>query len=336
MPEVTHNALFPPQGATDMFSPVGEFSSWVAGVEFELAPGRLSIPSLSALAAFEAASRHGSFTRAAEELNLTQGAVSRQVAHLEQVLGVALFQRIRKRVSLTPAGAAYATEIREGLSRLAAATVSAMAFRGATGVLHLAILPTFGTRWLIPRLPRFTERHPGITINFTTRLVPFDFSREPIDAAIHFGDPVWPGAILHRLMGEEVVPVAAPALVARIGLASPADMLRAPLLQQSTRPRAWASWLEQQGLPPERALMGPRFEQFAMVSQAAVAGLGLAIVPRFLVEEELRAGSLVIPFDRPVTGSGGYYLVYPEARAEWPAVIAFRDWLLEECAVPLG
>ncbi len=297
----------------------------------EWASGRLSVPSLSALAAFEAAARHGSFTRAAEELNLTQGAVSRQVAHLEQVLGVALFERVRQRVSLTPAGGAYAADIRDGLSRIAAATVSTMAFRGAAGVLHLAILPTFGTRWLIPRLPRFTEAHPGITINFATKLVPFDFAREPLDAAIHFGDPVWPGAKLHRLMGEEIVPVAAPALVARLGLAAPADMLRAPLLQQSTRPRAWANWLEQQGLPPSLALMGPRFEQFAMVSQAAVAGLGLAIVPRFLVEEELRAGSLVIPFDLPVTGSEAYYLVYPDAREHVPAVIAFRDWLLREC-----
>lgn len=297
----------------------------------EWSPGRLSVPSLSALAAFEAAARHGSFTRAAEELNLTQGAVSRQVAHLEQVLGVALFERVRQRVSLTPAGGAYAADIRDGLSRIAAATVSTMAFRGAAGVLHLAILPTFGTRWLIPRLPRFTEAHPGITINFATKLVPFDFSREPLDAAIHFGDPVWPGAKLHRLMGEEIVPVAAPALVARLRIAEPADMLHAPLLQQSTRPRAWANWLGQQGLPPSRALMGPRFEQFAMVSQAAVAGLGLAIVPRFLVEEELRAGSLVIPFDLPVTGSEGYYLVYPEARERLPAVIAFRDWLLSEC-----
>ena len=297
----------------------------------EIVPGRLSVPSLAALAAFEAAARHGSFTRAAEELNLTQCAVSRQIGQLEKTLRLALFQRVRQRVSLTPAGSAYAAEIRDGLSRLAAATVSAMAFRGASGVLNLAILPTFGTRWLIPRLPRFTEAHPGITINFATKLVPFDFGRETLDAAIHFGASVWPGAVLHRLMGEEIVPVAAPALVERLQLSEPADMLRGTLLQQSTRPRAWASWLEGQGLSPERASMGPRFEQFAMVSQAAVAGLGLAIVPRFLVEEELRAGSLVIPFDSPVTGTEGYYLVYPEAKASLPTVVAFRDWLLGEC-----
>lgn len=297
----------------------------------EIVPGRLSVPSLSALAAFEAAARHGSFTRVAEELNLTQGAVSRQIALLEQNLGLKLFERVKKRVSLTPAGGAYAAEVRDGLSRLAAATLSAMAFRGGAGLLHLAILPTFGTRWLIPRLPRFTEAHPGVTINFSTKLVPFDFAHDAADAAIHFGLPVWPGARLHRLMGEEVVPVAAPALVARAGLKEAADLLRQPLLQQSTRPRAWANWLEQQGLPPERALMGPRFEQFAMVAQAAVAGLGVAIVPRILVEEELRSGALVIPVDRPVRGSEGYYLVYPEAKASLPAVVAFRDWLVGEC-----
>ena len=296
-----------------------------------IVPGRLSVPSLSALAAFEAAARHGSFTRAAEELNVTQGAVSRQVGQLERGLGVALFERAKKRVSLTAAGAAYAADIRDGLSRLAAATVSAMAFRGAAGVLNLASLPTFGTRWLIPRLPRFTEAHPGITINFASKLVPFDFGREPLDAAIHFGAPIWPGARLHRLMGEEIVPVASPALVARFGLADPADLLKVPLLQQSTRPRAWANWLERQGLPPQRALMGPRFEQFAMVAQAAVAGLGLAIVPRFLVEEELRSGALVIPVDRPVAGEEGYYLVYPVEKAGLPTVTAFRDWLLAEC-----
>ncbi len=130
---------------------------------------RRLVPSLSALQAFEAAARHGSFTRAAEELDLTQGAVSRQVAMLEDALGVPLFERVRQRVNLTPAGAGYAVDVREALSRLAAATLSTMTARGAGGVLALAILPTFGTRWLIPRLPRFFARHPDVTINFATQ-----------------------------------------------------------------------------------------------------------------------------------------------------------------------
>jgi len=292
---------------------------------------RSLVPSLGALQAFEAAARHGSFTRAAEELALTQGAVSRQVAALEAQLCVALFTRVRQRVALTLAGTSYAEEVREALSRLSAATLAAMTLRGAGGTLALAILPTFGTRWLIPRLPAFFQRHPEVTIDFSSRIRPFDFAREGLDAAIHFGDRVWPGAVLHPLMGETIVPVASPALVASAPLREPADVLRVPLLHQSTRPRAWAEWLQAQGLSPQRALAGPSFEQFAMVAQAAVAGLGLAIVPRFLVEEELRAGLLVVPFDRPVESPQGYWLVYPQEKRDRPAVAAFRDWLLEAC-----
>ena len=291
---------------------------------------RPHLPSLGALAAFEAAARHGSFTRAAEELALTQGAVSRQVAGLEAQIGVRLFERVRQRVALTPAGAAYAVEVRAALRALSSATLNVMAFRGAGGVLNLAILPTFGTRWLIPRLPRFTEAHPNVTINFATRVRPFDFAREGHDAAIHFGGPTWPGARLHRLMGETIVPVASPALVARHGLTTPADVLAAPLLQQATRPRAWEQWLVENGLDPARATPGPRFEQFAMVAQAAQAGLGLAILPRFLVEDELRTGVLVAPFDAPSRSEEAYWLVYPEEKADLPAVAAFREWLLAE------
>lgn len=295
--------------------------------------GRPHLPSLGALSAFEAAARHGSFTRAAEELALTQGAVSRQVAGLETQIGVKLFERVRQRVALTPAGAAYAVEVRAALRQISSATLNVMAFRGAGGVLNLAILPTFGTRWLIPRLPRFTEAYPNVTINFATRVRPFDFAREGHDAAIHFGGPAWPGARLHRLMGEEIIPVASPALVARHRLAEPADVLGVPLLQQATRPRAWEQWLSEAGLDPTQATPGPRFEQFAMVAQAAVAGLGLAIVPRFLVEEELRAGVLITPFERPSRSEEAYWLVYPEEKAALPAVSAFRAWLLAEVGV---
>lgn len=296
----------------------------------ESLPARPHLPSLGALSAFEAAARHGSFTRAAEELALTQGAVSRQVAALEAQIGVRLFERVRQRVALTPAGAAYAVEVRAALRALTAATLNLMAFRGAGGVLNLAILPTFGTRWLIPRLPRFIEACPSITINFATRVRPFDFAREGHDAAIHFGGPTWAGATLHRLMGEEIVPVASPALLARHRLELPADVLGVPLLQQATRPRAWEQWLGEAGLDAARATPGPRFEQFAMVAQAAAAGLGLAILPRFLVEEELRSGVLVTPFDRPSRSEEAYWLVYPEEKAALPTVAAFRDWLLAE------
>ncbi len=295
---------------------------------------RILLPGIPALQAFEAAARHGSFTRAAEELNLTQGAVSRQVALIEDLLGVALFERVRQRVSPTPAGAAYAEEVRDVLSRLSAATLNTMAGRGVVGgTLTLAVLPTFGTRWLIPRLPAFFREHPEVTIDFSTRIVPFDFGREGLDAAIHFGDPVWPGAgtKLHRLMGETIVPVASPEFLAREGVTNPADALRVPLLRQATRPTAWAEWIASLGLDPKWAKPGPSFEQFAMVAQAAAAGLGMAIVPRFLVEEEIAAGRLAVAFDRPIESRQAYWLVYPEARAERPALVAFREWLLGEC-----
>ncbi|MBU3730688.1 MAG: transcriptional regulator GcvA [Beijerinckiaceae bacterium] len=286
-------------------------------------------PSLAALQAFEAAARLESFTRAAEELHLTQGAVSRQVAILEATLGLRLFERIRQRIVPTEAGRAYAAEIRDILSRLQTATLSTMAMKNVGGTLSLALLPTFGTRWLIPRLPDFFARHPEIAIDFSTRIVPFDFAREPFDAAIHFGDPTWPGTEAHRLMGEMIVPVASPAFLAREAIGRPEDLTRVPLLRQATRPQGWAEWFEAQGLDPETARPGPRFEQFAMVAQAAVAGLGVAVVPRFLIEDELKSGQLVIPFDRPVESRQSYWLVYPTAQGERPALRIFRDWLLQ-------
>lgn len=294
---------------------------------------RTLLPSLAALQAFEASARLASFTRAAEELNLTQGAVSRQVSALEISLGIQLFERVRQRILLTPAGVAYAEEIREALAKISAATLNTIAFKSAGGTLALAILPTFGTRWLIPRLPDFSRHHPEVTINFSTRILPFDFSREPLDAAIHFGDPVWPGAVMHRLMGETIVPVASPKLIADLKIKRSEDVLKAPLLRQVTRPRAWGEWLQAEGLDSERARMGPSFEQFAMVAQAAVAGLGIAIVPRFLVEDELRSGALAIPVARPIESNQAYWLVYPEEKQSRPALIAFRDWLIETCKV---
>lgn len=293
-------------------------------------PRRL-VPSLSALQAFETAARHGSFTRAAEELDLTQGAVSRQVAMLEEMLGVPLFERVRQRVTLTAAGSAYAEDVRQALSRIASATLSAMAYRGAGGPLALAILPTFGTRWLIPRLPRFFAAHPEVTIDFATRIRPFDFARDQLDAAIHAGEEPWPGAVMHPLMGETLVPVSSPSLAEELHLHRPADALGAPLLHQATRPLAWSDWFAAQGLATDKARAGPSFEQFAMVAQAAAAGLGLAILPRFLIEEELRSGQLVIVFDRPIESRRGYWLVYPEEKRHRPALVAFRDWLLAEC-----
>jgi LysR family glycine cleavage system transcriptional activator len=221
----------------------------------------------------------------------------------------------------------YAANVRSILAELSGATHQAIALSGMRGVLNLAVLPTFGTRWLIPRMPEFFARHPDVTVNFGVRLVPFDFTAEPFDAAIHFGQPHWPGAVCEHLMNEEIVPVCSPSYRERESISSPHDLTRATLLQQSTRPTAWAEWFASLDVEVGNPLRGPRFEQFAMVAQAAVAGLGAALIPNFLIADELASGRLEILFPHSLLSSGAYYLVYPEPKAEAPLVRSFRDWI---------
>lgn len=293
-----------------------------------------ALPSLLSLQAFEAAARHGSFTRAAEELHVTQGAVSRQVQALEEFLGLPLFHRVRKRIGLTAAGEAYRNRVRTALDRLDAATLELRAFKGAGGVLNLAILPTFGTKWLIPRIPRFTARHPEVLVNFSTRIHAFDFEEEDLDAAIHYGDGHWAGARVDPLMDEEVEVVCSPELARRNEVRQPADLAGQTLLQISSRPHGWESWLQAAGLPTVDGGRGPRFEHHLMVIQAAQAGLGFAVLPTFLVEEELRQGSLVSPFPGlRCKAAKAYWLAYPERSKDLPALTAFRDWLVQEIQV---
>jgi LysR family transcriptional regulator, glycine cleavage system transcriptional activator len=292
------------------------------------------LPSLTALQFFDAAVRHLSFTRAARELNVTQSAVSRQIRQLEDYVGRPLFRRHKQRLVLTEPGAAYSLAVRDLLDQAEAATLQLMAYGGRGGVLTVALLPTFGSRWLIPRLADFTARHPDIQLDLVTRVRQFDFAGSGIDVAIHFGNEVWPGAICHRLMGEVVVPVGAPSLLAgSLKLERPEDVGRYTLLQHVTRPQAWQEWLRACGVQHLDSRAGPRFEQFHMVIQAAIAGVGLALLPQFLIQEELASGRLVVAVDRPVTSEYAYYLVYPVGKADIQSVAVFRDWLLGQCAV---
>lgn len=288
------------------------------------------LPNVGNLLAFEATARHGSVSRAADELNLTQSAVSRQIQQLEESLGVSLFSRTRQRVVLTDVGRLYASQVRGTLNELSDATHQAIALSGTSGVLNLATLPTFGTRWLMPRIPDFFARHPDATVNFGVRFVPFDFAAEPFDAAIHFGEPHWPGAICELLRKEEAVPVCSPAYRKREEIQTPQDLTRARLLQQSTRPTAWAEWFASVDVAIGNPMRGPRFEQFAMVAQAAAAGLGVGMIPQFLIDDELASGRLEVLFPQSVLSSGAYYLVYPEHKAEAPLVRSFRDWLINQ------
>ena len=289
-----------------------------------------ALPSLLALQAFEASARHRSFTRAAEELHVTQGAVSRQVQSLEEQLGLALFHRIRQRIVLTPAGEAYLGKVRTALDRLEAATLELKAFKGAGGVLDLAILPTFGTKWLIPRIPAFSAKHPEVLVNLTTRIQAFDFEEEPdLDAAVHYGEGHWPGALLDPLMDEQVAVVCAPELRRHAHLKHPSEAAGQTLLQLINRPQGWEEWLAAAGAPGVDGRRGPRFESHLMVIQAAIAGLGLAVLPTFLVEEELATKRLVEPFPGIRAKSRrSYWLAYPERNKDLPALAAFRAWLM--------
>ena len=291
------------------------------------------MPSLTALQFFDAAVRHMSFTRAAADLNVTQSAVSRQIRDLEDFLGQPLFHRIKQRLVLTEAGEAYAGSVRELLNQAEAATLQVMAYNGKGGVLTVALLPTFGSRWLVPRLGDFISRHQDLQLNLVAQVKPFDFKGSGIDAAIHFGSDVWPEAVCHRLMGEVIVPVCAPSLLGgRPELDHPGDLTRFPLLQLTTRPQAWPEFLRALGLDSFDGPHGPRFEEFHMVIQAAIAGLGVAVLPRFLIQEELASGRLKVALNRPVTSEHAYYLVYPEGKGDLYKVCVFRDWLVEQCA----
>jgi DNA-binding transcriptional LysR family regulator len=290
-----------------------------------------TLPSTAALQAFESAAAHGSITAAARELHLTQGAVSRQIQALEEHLGADLFHRERQRIRLTAAGEHYLQHLRAAFDRLETAALELRTLRRGGGVLQLAILPTYGTRWLIPRFPSFAEANPDVQVHFTTRLQAFDFAAEDLDAAIHHGVEHWPGARLDKLMDEDVVLVCSPSYRRRLGLETPADLRRATMLQMATRPMAFPEWLAKKGVTGVDGRRGPRFEHHQMVLQAAIAGLGVAVLPTFACDEELAAGRVVEAFaaTREPTGKA-YWLAYPEARAELPALQAFRRWLLAQ------
>jgi DNA-binding transcriptional LysR family regulator len=299
---------------------------------------RRKIPSLQALAVFDSAARHQSYTRAAQELALTQSAVSRQIASLEEFLGVALFKRTRHGVFLTQAGTQYARQIAPRLQALERDTLDAMSGHnaGATGgTLTIAAVPTFASRWLVPRLKEFAVQHPDIVLHVESRTRPFLFSDSEFDAALFALTPAqmaqWAGTEGLALMSEVVVPVCAPSLLTDGMAPDPKSIARLPLLQQSTRPEAWRDWFAQAGVADDHtlpnALAGPRFEQFSMTSAAAVAGMGVALAPRLLVEEELAQGTLVVAHPQPLDEERYYYLVRPQSDAARPAVQAFSDWL---------
>lgn len=290
---------------------------------------RAHLPTLTAMRCFEASARHLSFTRAADELSLTQSAVSKQVAQLEAVLQHPLFRRVRKRLQVTPEGSLYLTEVRKILAQVEMSTRYMQSYGGQSEVLNVTTLPTFGARWLIPRLNGFRFRHPNVYLNISNRVEPFDLEKERIDAAFFFGHGTWPQAECIKLLDEEVVPVCAPAVLPPGGVEEPLALTRLVLMQSATRPEAWHDWFQAQGCYTEHSYHGPRFDTFYMALRAARAGCGVALVPRFLAEEELEAGQLVVAWPFALASRDAYYLAYPEHKGEVAKVRGFIDWIME-------
>jgi len=287
------------------------------------------LPPLNAVRVFEAAARHQSFNRAAEELHVTPSAVSHQMRVLEEYLGVALFRRRTRRVELTPEGRTYLPAVRDALEQLRLATEQ-VARRGEAGPLTISAAPAFAVGWLMPRLAEFQLAHPDIEVRLTTSVELVDFDRSDVDVGIRTGDGDWPGLRSHRLMAEELVPVCSPALAeGPNGIRRLDDLRHATLLHQLPRLGDWRSWLSAvgvDGVDPDR---GPKFQNAAMTVEAAAAGLGVALASRHLVEDQLRSGRLVAPLDvAPPHAHSCYYLVYPPERADSPKIAAFRDWVL--------
>jgi DNA-binding transcriptional LysR family regulator len=294
---------------------------------------RRKIPASNTLLCFDAAARHRSLTRAAVELSLTQSAVSRQILALEEYLGVTLFKRTRHGMELTVVGADYAARVTQRLGALEQDTLDIMGAVPSGGDVHLASVPTFAAQWLIPRLGDFAKRHPLITVHIETRTRPFLFADTALDAAIFAGTPEqlqrWAGTHSQQLLNEEVV--------GKRKFMKAATLAGLPLLQQSTRPDAWSQWFALAGVAAPRALTGPRYEQFSMTVAAAAQGLGLALVPRLLIESELQRGELVIAHPLTLASQRGYYLVRPQGPQATPAPLTqFSQWLMEMAAHAQG
>ena len=289
------------------------------------------LPPLNALKAFEAAARHESFTRAAEELCVTQGAVSHQVKALEAELGMKLFNRQRQRLVITEAGRAYLAVVRDAFDRIADGTERLLQ-RQRGGALTVSTSPNFAAKWLVHRLGRFGEAHPEIDLRVSASAHHVDFAREDIDFAVRHGDGTAAGLHVTRLCAEELFPVCSPKLLdGRNPLRRPADLSRFPLLHVNDR-QGWSQWLDFAGVAGVDPARGPVISQASMAIDAAVDGQGVALARTALAAWDLIGGRLVRPFDIAMPASYAYWIVCSQATAKLPKIVAFSDWLLAEAA----
>jgi len=286
------------------------------------------LPQLNALKAFEAAARHVSFTHAAAELCVTQGAVSHQVKALESELGIKLFNRERQRLIITEAGRDYLPAVRDAFDRIAMAT-ERLAQRQSSGMLTVSTSPDFAAKWLVHRLGRFAEAHPEIDLRISAMMHHVDFAREDVDIAVRHGDGHWPGLHVTRLCPEHLFAVCSPKLAA--GLPRPNDLLNLPLLHLDDR-SAWQAWFDAAGVTGIEAIHGPILNRASMLIDAAVDGQGVALARTALAAWDLIHKRLVRPFPVALPLSKSYWIVCPQATADLPKLIVFRDWLLRQAS----
>lgn len=288
------------------------------------------LPPLNPLRAFVCAGRLLNIRKAASELNVTPGAVSRQVKVLEAHLGLKLFRRSANSLTLTSVGERYLEDVTLHMDAIADATRK-ITGRVEKDVLRIRAYTTFAMRWLIPRLNGFHASHPSVEVQLTTSLEAIDFEREHVDGAIRLGDGEFPGLVADKLVDNELVPVCSPGLAASAGLKEPADLARVPLLHSLARLEDWRLWAQSAGLDPALGQGGPKFQSSVLSYEAAALGQGVAIAQKVLVLRELANGTLVVPFG-PACDRGRftYYLVFPRRRLQKPAFRDFRHWLLAE------
>ncbi len=287
------------------------------------------LPSLNALRAFEAAARHMSLTKAADELHVTPGAVSHQIKSLEAQLGARLFRRTARGLAFTDTGRDYLPVVRESFDRLTAGT-EALFGKNRSGMLTVSVSHNFATKWLVHRLGRFNAAHPDIDLRIAAMAEHIDFTQGDVDLAVRHGDGNWPGLAVTRLIDEQTVPLCSPSLTrGKKPLRRPAD-LRQHALLHNPGPVDWRHWAEAAGIGEFDTRRGPRFDQTSLAIEAAVDGLGVVLARTALAAHDIVGGRLVQPFGPALPASFAYYIVCPAPAAGRPMIKAFREWLIAE------
>lgn len=293
------------------------------------------LPPLNALRVFEAAARHLSFTKAAEELHVTPGAVSQQIKALEDFIGAPVFRRRRRTLLLTDEAQASLPILRDAFDRMAEAA-SLLSPQANTGRLTVSVAPSLAAKWLVPRLNNFHEQNPDIDVWVSAAMEVVDFSSGEVDLAIRYGGGKYPGVVVEHLMAESIIPVCSPRLMTSDRpLKTPQDLAHHALLHDGSPDNdescpTWAMWLKAAGVKGVDGARGPKFNQSSLVIEAAVAGKGVALAKSQLALADLEAARLVVPFDLSTPTAFAYYIVHPPSRTQSPHVSAFKTWLHAE------